>query len=95
MKLDEAQGKTLAQLLLLIVGLPLLALIYAGILEVKTLADDKKDNHITAVLQAVWKQQPGAYGLVVLFWGLVFGVVMYVSGHAFWPAIPTPEAVQP
>jgi len=47
-------------------------------LEWKTLADDIPDNHITAVVRAAMKKQPGPF--LLFFFALGF-----LCGHLFWP----------
>lgn len=49
-----------------------------GALEAKTLADKIPNNHITAVVRAAVKAQPGPF--VLLFFALGF-----LCGHLFWP----------
>lgn len=81
---EAAQIKTLLQLGAIVVGLPVLALIWLGWLEVATLRDDLRRNHITAVLRMALAKQPGALGLLVLWIAFLVGLSAYVAGHAFW-----------
>lgn len=61
-----------------ILGLSLLALAALwGFVEYRTLTDKIPDNHITAVIRAAYKSEPGVF---VLF-AFVLG---YWFGHLFW-----------
>jgi hypothetical protein len=47
------------------------------VLEVLTLADSTPDNHITAVVRAAVKRQPGPFILLMFALG-------FLCGHLFW-----------
>lgn len=81
---EAAQVRTLLQLGAIVVGLPVLALVWLGWLEVATLRDGLRGNHITAVLRMALARQPGAFGLLVLWISFLVGLAAYVAGHAFW-----------
>lgn len=48
------------------------------VLEWKTLSDDIPGNHITAVVRAAVKAQPGPFLLMMFALG-------FLCGHLFWP----------
>lgn len=61
---------------ILLVSLLAVVIIW-GTLEAKTLADKIPNNHITAVVRAAFKAQPGPFFLL----GYALG---FFSGHFFW-----------
>ena len=76
---------TLGLVLFVVFGLPIIGLTILGVLEWRTLADDKPGNHITATLRAAWKRQPGAVFLATLVWfAFISAVTWGVLGHVFW-----------
>jgi hypothetical protein len=61
----------------LLVSLGLLAAVWVW-WEIRTLKDETPGNHITAVVRAAMKEQPGPF--MLLFFALGF-----LCGHLFWP----------
>ena len=69
-RIDHRAAEQLAALLALALGW--------GFLEYKTLSDDIPNNHITAVVRAAVKAQPGPFVLLMFAIG-------FLCGHLFWP----------
>jgi hypothetical protein len=78
-------------ILTVLVGLAAIGILAIGwgVLEAKTLADDKPGNHITATWRRLWKLEPGAILLALLvLTNFVSGTLMYIAGHIFWCTCP-------
>jgi len=79
------QVNTLLWLVALFFGGPIIALGLLVFLEIKTLRDDKPNNHVTAVLRRAFKKNPGAVFLAVLVWLLFLTAVGWgLAGHFFF-----------
>lgn len=63
--------------MVLVVSLVVLAVLWL-LIERKTLRDDIPGNHITAVVRAAVRKQPGPFILFAFGLGFLFG-------HLFWP----------
>ena len=83
-RVTPEQATTLLQLGAIVVGFPVLVLIWIGWLEVATLRDDKPGNHITASLRAAFRKEPGAFGLLVVWIAFLVGLAAFIAGHVFW-----------
>jgi hypothetical protein len=76
--------QTLAVVLFVVFGLPILGLTIFGVLEWRTLSDDVPGNHITATMRAAFHRAPGAVFLATLVWvGFLVAVGMGLAAH-FW-----------
>ena len=62
---------------ILILSLVVIAAMWL-VLEWRTLTDETPDNHITAVVRAAVKKQPGPFILFAFALG-------FVAGHLVWP----------
>lgn len=80
--MSSGQRKTA---LVLLGAVALLVGLFLGLLlwEAKTLANDIPDDHITAVIQIAWRNEPGAILFATNLWT---GVTSVLAAHWFWGA---------